>query len=174
VLRRLQNFASRMHREVAECVQRQRRRLDFLSRGALMREPRHQLESAAQRLDGAGESLHRAVKEWLARERRKLVEHAAVLRHQRPDHLLALRRQQVATLRRALTERARQALATRLRELHRIREMLRVLSPEATLERGYSITTDEAGKLIDRVSAVESGMRLQTRLQDGSVRSTAQ
>jgi exodeoxyribonuclease VII large subunit len=174
VLRRLQSYTVRIHREVAACLQKQRRRLEYLSRGALLREPRHQLEGAAQRLDAAADSLHRAVRERVASERQRIVSHAAVLRHHRPDHLLALRRQQVATLRRTMTERAQQALARRLRELHRIGEMLRVLSPEATLDRGYTITTNEAGTVIRQAAAVVSGTRLRTRFQDGAVNSTAE
>ena len=48
--------------------------------------------------------------------------------------------------------------------------MLRVLGPEATLRRGYSITTDERGKLIRSVTAVRPKMKIRTRNQRRRVR----
>src|SRR5581483_817938 len=60
----------------------------------------------------------------------------------------------------------------RLREnaknrFHRIEALLRVLGPEATLRRGYSITTDQQGKIIRTVTVVRPGIKIRTRLYDG-------
>jgi exonuclease VII large subunit len=46
-----------------------------------------------------------------------------------------------------------------------------VLGPDATLRRGYSITTDDKGKLIRTVTAVRSNMKVRTRLADGEFES---
>jgi exodeoxyribonuclease VII large subunit len=59
---------------------------------------------------------------------------------------------------------------------HRFREaegMLRVLGPEATLGRGYSLTTDDRGKLIRTVASIRPKMRIRTRVRDGEFRSEA-
>src|SRR6202163_3755914 len=45
--------------------------------------------------------------------------------------------------------------------------ILRVLGPDATLRRGYSITTDESGKLIRSVATVRPKMKIRTRVSDG-------
>ena len=45
--------------------------------------------------------------------------------------------------------------------------ILRVLGPDATLRRGYSITTDERGKLIRSVATVRPKMKIRTRVSDG-------
>ena len=53
---------------------------------------------------------------------------------------------------------------------HRFREMegiLRVLGPEATLRRGYSITTNERGELIRTIVSIRLGMKIRTRVSDG-------
>src|SRR5439155_2121409 len=53
---------------------------------------------------------------------------------------------------------------------HRFRHMegiLRVLGPDATLRRGYSITMNERGKIICRVAAVRPQMKIRTRVSDG-------
>ena len=45
--------------------------------------------------------------------------------------------------------------------------ILSVLGPEATLRRGYSITTDERGTIIRTLAAVRPKMKVRTRLTDG-------
>jgi exodeoxyribonuclease VII large subunit len=49
--------------------------------------------------------------------------------------------------------------------------MLVLLSPEGTLERGYSIAFTEAGALVRSVEDVQPGTRLVTRFKDGRVQS---
>jgi len=44
---------------------------------------------------------------------------------------------------------------------------LRVLGPDATLRRGYSITMSERGKIIRTITAVRSKMKIRTRVSDG-------
>ena len=44
---------------------------------------------------------------------------------------------------------------------------LRVLGPDATLKRGYSITMNERGKIIRTIAAVRPKMKIPTRLRDG-------
>jgi len=45
--------------------------------------------------------------------------------------------------------------------------ILRVLGPEATLRRGYSITMNERGKIIPTIAAVRPKMKIRTRVSDG-------
>jgi exonuclease VII large subunit len=49
--------------------------------------------------------------------------------------------------------------------------ILRVLGPDATLRRGYSITTDEHRKLIRSVAVVRPRMKIHTRVSDGEFES---
>jgi exodeoxyribonuclease VII large subunit len=49
--------------------------------------------------------------------------------------------------------------------------MLVLLSPEGTLERGYSIAFSEEGALVRSVEDVRPGARMVTRFKDGRVQS---
>ena len=49
--------------------------------------------------------------------------------------------------------------------------MLRILGPQATLERGYSITLDAKGKVIRRVAEAKTRTRIKTRVRDGEFES---
>ena len=46
-------------------------------------------------------------------------------------------------------------------------KILCVLGPEATLRRGYSITTDCEGNLVRSIDAVRPKMKIRTRVSDG-------
>jgi len=49
----------------------------------------------------------------------------------------------------------------------RIEGILRVLGPDATLRRGYSITMSERGKIVCTIAAVRPKMKIRTRVSDG-------
>jgi len=42
-----------------------------------------------------------------------------------------------------------------------------VLGPDATLRRGYSITTNEHGTIIRTIAAIRMKMKIRTRVSDG-------
>jgi exonuclease VII large subunit len=50
--------------------------------------------------------------------------------------------------------------------------LLHLLSPEATLGRGYSITTLESGAMLRSVAEAIPGTRFVTTVRDGKVTST--
>jgi exonuclease VII large subunit len=66
----------------------------------------------------------------------------------------------------------RQRLELRRAEIRAREAQLRSLSPIGTLERGYSITLDEAsGRLVRSAAAVAAGRRLRTITAEGSIHS---
>ncbi len=161
----------RMEAVAASLVRRLRQRVEFLERSALFREPRARVAQAAQRLDVGVEALQRALRERLAGLMRRVENLQGTVRAHRPDQVLALRRQQTD----AVLARMERSLATQLRERHslleRLRQKLVLLSPEGTLERGYSITLSNEGGLVRSVGEIQNGQRLLTRLRDGKVES---
>jgi exodeoxyribonuclease VII large subunit len=57
--------------------------------------------------------------------------------------------------------------------LHRLRASLRALSPQNTLDRGYSILRGADGRVVTTVSTVTSGDALSIRVGDGDIAATA-
>jgi exodeoxyribonuclease VII large subunit len=55
--------------------------------------------------------------------------------------------------------------------LYAVSDRLRLLCPAQTLARGYSITTDAAGRIIRRFDQVKVGDTLSTRVTDGVLES---
>ena len=77
----------------------------------------------------------------------------------RRNRFLDLHRRFVVSPRRVV-ENAKQRFA-------RIEGILRVLGPDATLRRGYSITTDEGGKIIRTIATIRPRMKIRIRVSDG-------
>ncbi len=56
-------------------------------------------------------------------------------------------------------------------EVRSSKQRLEALSPFGVLKRGYSIMTDESGKVIDSVNKVETGQNVVTNVKDGIIMS---
>ena len=91
---------------------------------------------------------------------------------QRPLTMVDDRRQQVDEL----AERSERAVCQRIertqQQLAATAAALDALSPLKVLARGYSLTSDESGRLIRSLSQLQPGQRILTRLHDGEVAST--
>ncbi|MEO6970831.1 MAG: exodeoxyribonuclease VII large subunit [Chthoniobacterales bacterium] len=149
-----------------------RSRLSAVSEKALLRELSQRLRDAQQELDLARESLFRMVERCRANERTRLTNAQLALKAHNPARELAARKQQLQETRRRLREFARQRFAQARERWERAAGLLRVLGPEATLERGYSITRDAAGKVIRRLAEAKTRTRIKTRIRDGEFEST--
>jgi exodeoxyribonuclease VII large subunit len=170
--RQVQLQGDRMEASLQGQLRRWRQRLEFLEKSALFREPRARLAEAAQRLDAEADSLDRAVRDRLGALTRRLENLAASVRAHRPDQVLALRRQQTEAAAGRLERALVAALQQRGTQVEQMRQKLVLLSPEGTLERGYSITLATDGTLVRSASKAAVGDTLVTRLRDGRVEST--
>jgi exodeoxyribonuclease VII large subunit len=149
-----------------------RRRIEVFEH-ALTREQLNRMHDALQRLDLARESLRRHIMHKIDNCKRALIQIARTIQAHSPLRELMLRRNRLVDLRRRLAELPQRVLEN---ALHRFREaegILRVLGPAATLRRGYSITTDERGKLVRSVAVVRPKMKIRTRVSDGEFESEA-
>src|SRR5207253_7212584 len=139
----------------------------------LGRELLNRVRDAEQRLDHARETLGRCLGHKIDNYRRGLAHVLATLQSRSPVRELMLRRNRFGDLQRRLRELPKHNLELARHRFDRIAGILRVLGPEATLRRGYSITRNERGELIRTAAAVRSKMKLKTRVSDGDIESTA-
>jgi exodeoxyribonuclease VII large subunit len=174
LLRHLAQLAAKARRRVLIEAEQLRNQLDYLKRSALFREPSRRLEQARQRLDLATEALQRTIREGVESRRRGLADFAAALRQHRPDQLLALSHERLAALRTRLAERVPRLVTTRRQNFEKVAALLRLLSPDATLRRGYSMTMLASGERLRSVAEALPGTGLVTRLSDGTVPSTVE
>src|SRR5437588_11430759 len=149
-----------------------RRHLDACVRG-FSRELMNRMRDGQQRLDHSRETLRRCLAHKIDNYRRGLVHALAALQARSPARELMLRRNRFGDLQRRFAELPLRTLEHARHRFQRIEGILRVLGPDATLRRGYSVTKNERGELIRSVTAVRPKMKIRTRVDDGEFQSTA-
>ena len=142
------------------------RRIDGCAR-VLVRQLLNRLRDAQQRLDHARETLQRCLAHKIDSYKRGLLHIAAALHARSPARELMMRRNRFVDVRRRFAELPKRVLENARHRFRHVEGILRVLGPDATLRRGYSITRDTKGNLIRTVSDVRSKMKIRTRLSDG-------
>src|SRR5439155_9273711 len=160
--------------ELANCLQKCLRnfllqsqtRLRFLSERTLARELIQRLRNAQQQLDLTAELLRRRVKQFVVDARAAISSRTQSLKSRDPRNELVIRRNNLIDLQRRFAVQTPRLLQNAHERFRRVESVLRVLGPERTLHRGYSITTDTDGNIIERIRAVRHGSRIITRVAD--------
>jgi len=169
---RIEALQSRLPRLVYGALADRLGQADELQRRLARVHPRRRLEDHGQRLDELVDALRTGVSRALRERRRSGAVLGQRLLAARPSARLVreVRRQQ--ELRRRLLGGARLGLNAWRERLARVQDRLRLLSPEAVLERGYSITLDaETGAVVRDAAELKPGQKLTSRLAKGRVSS---
>jgi exodeoxyribonuclease VII large subunit len=144
-----------LHRQIDRCAE------------ALGRQLLNCLRDAQQQLDHAREILQRCLGHKIDGYRRGLLHVMAALQPRKLSGELMMRRNRFADLHRRLVACPARLIENAQHRFRRIEGILRVLGPDATLRRGYSITTDERRQIIRTITAVRTKMKIRTRVSDG-------
>jgi len=142
------------------------RRIDGCSR-VLARQLLNRIRDAQQRLDHAREILQRCIAHKIDSYKRGLLHISRALQARSPARELMIRRNRFADWHRRLVASPERLLENARHRFRHMEGILRVLGPDATLRRGYSITTNERGKIIRTITAVRPKMKIRTRVRDG-------
>jgi len=142
------------------------RRIDGCVRG-LARQLLNRVRDAQQRLDHGREILQRCLAHKIDAYKRGLIHITRALQARSPARELMMRRNRLVDLHRRLIASPERLLENARHRFRRIGGILRVLGPEATLRRGYSITMNERGKIIRTIAVVRPKMKIRTRVNDG-------
>lgn len=169
--RRVTELANCLQKYLRNFLQQNQTRLRFLSERTLARELVQRMRDAQQRLDLTTESLLRRLKQFVVDSRAALSAHGQSLKSHDPRRELLVRRNQWSDFQRRLVAQGPRYLQTAQERFQRVEGILRVLGPEATLRRGYSITSDLEGKVIQSVAAVRPKAKIRTRVADGEFES---
>jgi exodeoxyribonuclease VII large subunit len=169
--RRVDVLAGSLDKCLRNFLAHQQTRLRFLSERTLARELLKRMRDAQQEFDLARESLHRHVAHKIDDYRRGFVHIASALQARSPARELTIKRNHFADLQRRFAALPLRFLADAKQRFGRMEGILRVLGPDATLRRGYSITRDKKGRIVRSIARVKRGIRLRTRVTDGDIES---
>jgi exodeoxyribonuclease VII large subunit len=146
---------------------RARNRLSVVSEKTLFRELSRRLRETQQQLDLTREAFRQNVERRRLVEINRLTKAALALKTHNPARELAARRQSFLEFQRRLKDCTLNCLNTARQRWEHVQSVLRLLGPEETLRRGYSITRDDKGNLIRSAAVVRPRMKIRTRVSDG-------
>jgi len=169
LFRRITELSACLDRHWRNLLSQGRTRLRFLSERALARELGQRMRDAQQQMDLAKDSLGRTLLRFLTEKRSILASKTQTLQARSPARELLARRTNLNQLQRRFIAQPPQLLHTAKQGFQRLEGMMRLLGPDATLGRGYSITTDEIGRVIHTVTAIRAGMKIRSRFLDGEI-----
>ena len=159
----------RCQQQLQQCMKvrlaRDNLRLDALRRR--LRHPGERLAQQSQRLDELDMRLRRAWQHRMEQRQQRLSNLRGRLQHQHPERLLQVLHERLAQLQRCLPRAVQLQLQQRRQQLESTAQSLHLISPLATLGRGYSILLDQQGKAIRCQQDTRPGQQLQARLAEG-------
>src|SRR5215510_10066003 len=142
------------------------RRLDGCGR-TLGQQLLNRVRDAQQRLDHTREILQHCLAHKIEGYKRTLLHITRVLQPRKLSGELMMRRNRFTDLHRRLVACPERMIENARHRFSRIEGILRVLGPDATLRRGYSITMNDRGQIIRTNSVVRPKMKIRTRVSDG-------
>jgi exodeoxyribonuclease VII large subunit len=171
VSRRIDELSACLDRCLRNFLAHQKTRLRFLSERTLARELIKRIRDAQQQIDLVRASLRRGARQSVADGRVRLTNFANALRSHNPQRELIAVRKNFVDLRKRFAALAPLALEKARQRFVRAEAVLRAVGPEMTLRRGYSITRDTRGKIIQTVKVVRPKMKIRTQVSDGEFES---
>jgi exodeoxyribonuclease VII large subunit len=165
------SVAARLAWQVQQGIRARRERLRSLASRACLRDPRALATLPARRLAEAMLRLRHALTRAGAAARRRLIGLESSLASHAPTQAVALGRGRTGDLARRLALAAGHTRRRHAEALRTLAARLEAVAPERTLARGYSITLDADGKVVRSAATLKDGARIETRFEQGTVRS---
>lgn len=167
----LSRWNQSFHFRTRQVLQHHNRVLALMGAGQLDRIMEHTLANSQQAIDEMDATIHAHVRQRL----QTLQSQLQTLRFQIGQHSPAA---ELSRLRAALTFLAEKLhthvthrLTSTKQHLSHLQHVLLSLSPDATMARGYSLTTDAKGRPVTSIKSLHPGQEIVTRLTDGTIRS---
>ncbi|MFV0415663.1 MAG: exodeoxyribonuclease VII large subunit [Chthoniobacterales bacterium] len=170
VRERLRDSKRRLAQALRAFITLKRSRIEGVQRSAAWREPLRRLQEAMQHVDSARESMQWQVENRFEMQKKRVDHARGILRARHPGRQL---RQAVENARGRLREirgLTRQKMLSLQQEVQRQAAILSALSPQHTLDRGYSMVFDSSGGLVKSSLVAEKQAEVTIRFADGEVK----
>ncbi|HKM38303.1 MAG TPA: exodeoxyribonuclease VII large subunit [Thiopseudomonas sp.] len=165
LLKQLGNTERQLTARIYESLQRKRIQLQHLRQR--LRHPRERLDQHNQRLDDLNLRMQRAMQAALQKRQQRFTYAQTRLNVQHPSEKLPVHQQHLTRLQQRLIRATQLRSQHAKQHLHSLLQTLHVVSPLATLDRGYSIISSNDQHIIRSVQSVQPAQTLQARLADG-------
>mgnify|MGYP000144431655 CR=1 FL=1 len=153
-------------------LSQQKQQVNRLQHRLERQHPSQQLQRQSQQLDELDGRLQRAMQRFTALHQQKVERQLHRLQLHSPAKRLSLQQATLARVEQKLLDAMDRRLLNTRHQLAIAAEKLDTVSPLANIKRGYSITQDAQGQVVQSTTDVKTGDTLVTRLANGEVRST--
>jgi len=168
LLQHFQNLELQFISSVKQRLSSEQKHLQQIRR--LIRDPGQQLEAWSQRLDHLELRIRKAGKNQLLTQQKRLAEQIKVLHRLSPALRLKHDKTQLQTLSKRLVFSVSQQVQTKQSALKKAMQLLNIVSPLATLERGYAIVFDSDGNILRDSQKTRAGDSIKIRLASGELK----
>ncbi|MCM3586385.1 exodeoxyribonuclease VII large subunit [Mesobacillus maritimus] len=169
LLERVLNRQVRLVRAMKEKIGFQQQRYHRLKRSYAFRYPQRLYEQKLEQVDRVTEALRKSASKLSVT---KAEDHLKLLRRlerKHPDELVKVSKENHFRLTKRLERSMGATLSEKQKEFAGMLSTLEALSPLRIMERGYSLSYNEDGKLIKTVSNVNKDDKIQVQLPDGRI-----
>jgi len=165
---RVSGLARRLHLRLHQQLSQRRLQLEGIHRR--LRHPGERLRQQAQRLDDLDLRLARAFAGIQQRRYQQWTTLSQRLAAQHPGQHCKRLRQRLDELERRLKQSQNTHLNRSRQHISALAQQLHLVSPLATLQRGYSILQDEQGRVLRRAQDSVRGQVIHARLGEGQLK----
>ncbi|MEB6547548.1 exodeoxyribonuclease VII large subunit [Heyndrickxia sporothermodurans] len=169
IMEKLLNRKSRLIRGFSEIVQHQRKRLQFIKRSYVFRNPNRLYEQKMEYMDHLTERLTRQMNKTLQHEMTGYEQLAKRLQRNQPHQLLERGKEKHVRLNKELRSRLQAILQTKQQEFSKAITALEALSPLKVMERGYSLAYTPEKEIIKSIEQTSKGEEIQVMVSDGKI-----
>ena len=168
--------------ELSQKLDDQQRRLTFLLRNTLNRaqhkleyhqkriqHPGRALEIKAQRAASLGKALQQLVQLDMQQHMSKLANRQARLDRFHPQAQIEQAKNRCSRIFSRSNELVNNHLTRSQHRFSLAANKLNLVSPLATMERGYSVLLDENGKAVESCETISTGDKIEARVKDGAI-----
>ena len=173
-LAQFQAYEMRLSQLINNKIQQHTQQLDWLNKNLNQQHPGKQLQIKAQRLGELELRLSNNLQNLLDQAQARLKAQHAQLWQYNPAHTVQRLKSEYLTLNEKLNTNIKTKLHEHQQKLSYLSQTLNIVSPLATLHRGYTLTTDKQHRLISSTESLSIGQTIKTRLATGSISSQIQ
>jgi len=134
-----------------------------------LRHPKDIIQEKSQALDHTERALNMSMRNTLHTKQAELHEPKSLLIQQNPLNKLKLLSEQVSSMNQQLQSNVSHHLNTLKQQLNLLSRSLNTVSPLATLDRGYAILKNSAGKVVCDIKDTKVNENITARLANGSL-----
>ncbi|BCG64440.1 MAG: exodeoxyribonuclease VII large subunit [Methyloprofundus sp.] len=173
-LGQFQAYEHHLNQLLQNKIAQHKRHLDWLSKNLNQQHPGKQLETKAQRLDELEARLKLSLQNKLSQANSQRQAQQAQLWQFNPTHKVQQLDNQYNNLNTRLHANMQNRLHTQQQKLAQLSQTLNIISPLATLHRGYSLSSNTRGTLLTSSKQLKVGQHITTRLAEGEFSSQIQ